>query len=558
MSGKGGGGGSGAAATAAQAPHAAGLSAKMKGVLALVVIAGLVSTWVLMGELIQGLQTNWEKPWFITWCIRGPGYAATLVPYALLRWHRSKSASVAPPEPAPRRGWRCCAWFLPSGKEYGVTLRRLLTVVGTLQVLGALGSMTWYYSLNGTSVAANNAIYMSSSAFVFVLSVLLIGEVFTLRKAFAVAACIAGVIVVSFAPAASGSSGGPVKETVAGYVFVIISTVLYAVYQVLWARWIDKADVSWRKLSPAWLHPLLTRCFEVSSWCRRRLPVRNLRYSARAQEEELAAIRAATPRSPRAAVLTAEQIAGTADDDNARRSDGEAALKLSIVPGAGVAAASTTASNSAASNEQRVQQVSERTEAVQPLLGPASVKARRASPSRLGSNAGAIAAQAATATVADCAVDASEPTAATQEADDEGVPLPTIVQAEMSAFSIGIMGVFVICTLWPVFIILNYSGVEPFVLPTPDKARLLALNMFLDVIYNVLLLFGISVASPLVVSLGTLLVVPGGMLADYLAHGTVLSGQAIGGVFLIVAGFLLLELKVPAVFRGWCSERFAP
>ena len=116
------------------------------------------------------------------------------------------------------------------------------------------------------------------------------------------------------------------------------------------------------------------------------------------------------------------------------------------------------------------------------------------------------------------------------------------VRAEASAFVLGWMGIWSLLTLWPGFFLLHYTGIEPFELPSADKSRMLALNTFLDALYNLLLLVGILITSPLYMSLGSMLVVPATVAADWLLHGKVLPPQAGGGVFLILCGFVLLQL----------------
>jgi len=97
--------------------------------------------------------------------------------------------------------------------------------------------------------------------------------------------------------------------------------------------------------------------------------------------------------------------------------------------------------------------------------------------------------------------------------------------------------------MWPVFFILDASGAETFVWPTAAQAQMVLLNCGLDIIYNGSLLFGIIASTPLVMSLGLITVVPASVVADWLVHGRVMSGQAIGGTFAILSGYLALQLQ---------------
>ena len=129
--------------------------------------------------------------------------------------------------------------------------------------------------------------------------------------------------------------------------------------------------------------------------------------------------------------------------------------------------------------------------------------------------------------------------------------LPQLYQrAETTAFFIGSMGLFSLLTLWPFFFLLDRIGIEPFEWPSVDKAKLLALNAGLDAIYNLLLLLGIVISSPLWMSIGTMLVVPATILADWALNGTVLTGQVAAGIVLILFGFIVLQLPAGAAAKG--------
>jgi hypothetical protein len=88
----------------------------------------------------------------------------------------------------------------------------------------------------------------------------------------------------------------------------------------------------------------------------------------------------------------------------------------------------------------------------------------------------------------------SHPRAVSGHSHGQGGGGDPFIQAEMAGLVLGLMGVFTLLTLWPLFFIFHYSGLEPFEWPPPEKGRLLALSVALDAIYNLLLLFGIQVS----------------------------------------------------------------
>lgn len=136
----------------------------------------------------------------------------------------------------------------------------------------------------------------------------------------------------------------------------------------------------------------------------------------------------------------------------------------------------------------------------------------------------------------------------------------TLYQAEVSAYMLGIIGLVLLLTLWPVFFVLDKTGVEAFEWPDAALARKLALSCVLDGTFNCSLLFGILVMSALWTSVGTILVVPGTLLADWILHGTLVGGQAAAGVVAILAGFVVLQapMSFNTLLTRCCMAASAP
>jgi drug/metabolite transporter (DMT)-like permease len=151
----------------------------------------------------------------------------------------------------------------------------------------------------------------------------------------------------------------------------------------------------------------------------------------------------------------------------------------------------------------------------------------------------------ACAPASDAAADAAAAAPAAWSAAD------ALWEAEKAALVLGAMGVFTLLLQWPLFLVFDRSGLEPFAWPPPSKLRLLLLDAGLDTLYNALLLVGIASTSPLTMSLGSMLVVPASMLADWSLHGIVPSVGSVVGIGLILCGFLLLQ--APADLAERCS-----
>ena len=65
---------------------------------------------------------------------------------------------------------------------------------------------------------------------------------------------------------------------------------------------------------------------------------------------------------------------------------------------------------------------------------------------------------------------------------------------------VGYYGVHTLLWMWPPLILLHYTKIEVFELPSVEMLKLMVLNAFLDVGFNGFLFVGISLSSPLFIS----------------------------------------------------------
>ncbi len=119
----------------------------------------------------------------------------------------------------------------------------------------------------------------------------------------------------------------------------------------------------------------------------------------------------------------------------------------------------------------------------------------------------------------------------------------TLGKAEVASFMLATYGVLSLLLCWVFVVLVHAVGVESFEAPPRDKVALLCLNAFLDSLYNGLLLFGILVSTPLIMSVGCMLVMPASIVVDRVVNGTELAPIAVTGAVFIVAAFALLNLS---------------
>lgn len=119
--------------------------------------------------------------------------------------------------------------------------------VAFLSTVSFLFEWTWYLSLRRTSASINVTIYDTSSAFVYILSLIMLGEIFSFIKSFAVLLCVIGAVIVAIfgdgTPSKQNStssfSSDNDNESIGdwlGYLELMLSVFLYSLYTVLYSK----------------------------------------------------------------------------------------------------------------------------------------------------------------------------------------------------------------------------------------------------------------------------------------------------------------------------------
>jgi len=107
----------------------------------------------------------------------------------------------------------------------------------------------------------------------------------------------------------------------------------------------------------------------------------------------------------------------------------------------------------------------------------------------------------------------------------------------------GFVGVFNIILLWPFFLVLNATGVEPFSLPSTKVMGELILNGLIGTcLSDYLWLLAMLMTSPVVVTLGLSLTIPLAMGADSLQGKFEATSSYWAGTVLVLGAFVVINL----------------
>uniref|UniRef100_A0A7S4CXM0 EamA domain-containing protein n=1 Tax=Eutreptiella gymnastica TaxID=73025 RepID=A0A7S4CXM0_9EUGL len=173
-----------------------------------VALACALAAWECMGQLLQDIQREYSKPFFVVWTMHS-GYISlvmVVLPMILMQYCCS-GVGYSPP-----KGWLKC--FLRAS---------------LINVLLLLADCVWCQSLPLTLMAANNAVYQSLGIFVYILSVLLLRESFTVDKTAAIILCVIGMCIVAF----TTEIHGKIRSEPWGYGLALLSAFIFALYEVL-------------------------------------------------------------------------------------------------------------------------------------------------------------------------------------------------------------------------------------------------------------------------------------------------------------------------------------
>jgi len=165
----------------------------------------LIASWQAMGELVQDtLTTTYDHPYFVNWTLHC-GYTVWLW---VIPFHY------------------CCYGCVP----LKVTRYVWMKAFG-LNCMVLTADYLWYLSLKHTLVAANSAIYQSCCVFVYIFSMIFLNEKLDIYRVLAMVVMIGGMLLVVLESNISSSSGA--DSTAGGYAIVILSVIVFAMYEVM-------------------------------------------------------------------------------------------------------------------------------------------------------------------------------------------------------------------------------------------------------------------------------------------------------------------------------------
>ena len=166
--------------------------------------------WFGMSEFIPLLQTNYEKPYLLRYCVGSMYSTMIIVWYLINKFCEGSTYNLI--------------------KERGLTSNMIWSAF-VLSVLYNLEGYCWYLSLSRTISSINNTIYQTSICVTYVFSVLLLPNYsMTWSKNVSVVLCVIGVAFISFGTV--NQSDKHQTNTVSGIIECLLSMFGFGLFAV--------------------------------------------------------------------------------------------------------------------------------------------------------------------------------------------------------------------------------------------------------------------------------------------------------------------------------------
>eukprot|EP01084_Bolivina_argentea_P046658 85924_1 len=157
----------------------------------LICILIAIICWVSLGHILQILQSNYDKPYIISYCVT-IGLFASIIPWIGIHLYEKYTKR-------PQLMIYCEATENVSKNETTFPLwKRLILLSFIFCILIVCCGYFWILSLDKTMVSVNTAIYQSNAAIIYILSICLLNNRLTIQKNIGVIFCGIGIIIVLF------------------------------------------------------------------------------------------------------------------------------------------------------------------------------------------------------------------------------------------------------------------------------------------------------------------------------------------------------------------------
>eukprot|EP01029_Cantina_marsupialis_P015631 TRINITY_DN3432_c0_g2_i2.p1 TRINITY_DN3432_c0_g2~~TRINITY_DN3432_c0_g2_i2.p1 ORF type:complete len:379 (+),score=92.12 TRINITY_DN3432_c0_g2_i2:58-1137(+) len=200
-----------------------------KDIVCCVAIVSIILTWVLWTEVAVNVTTDQDyyRPFLTVWLSQVPIMLLLPIGYFMMRVVAKKEGR---------------AFTLKSEIEkYGFTIKSFIFHMTWIGVFYFLPNFFWFDAIakKGITLSIGTVVFDSSAAFVFLFSMIFLGEKFNWMKGCSLLLSVAGVVIIS---TAKNEGGDWVSKEV---MMIFFGAITYGLWEVVYVRWgCNRADLS--------------------------------------------------------------------------------------------------------------------------------------------------------------------------------------------------------------------------------------------------------------------------------------------------------------------------
>eukprot|EP01029_Cantina_marsupialis_P015630 TRINITY_DN3432_c0_g2_i1.p1 TRINITY_DN3432_c0_g2~~TRINITY_DN3432_c0_g2_i1.p1 ORF type:complete len:432 (+),score=135.16 TRINITY_DN3432_c0_g2_i1:58-1296(+) len=201
-----------------------------KDIVCCVAIVSIILTWVLWTEVAVNVTTDQDyyRPFLTVWLSQVPIMLLLPIGYFMMRVVAKKEGR---------------AFTLKSEIEkYGFTIKSFIFHMTWIGVFYFLPNFCWFDAIaeEGMTLSIGTVVFNSSAAFVFLFSMIFLGEKFNWMKGCSLVLSVVGVIIISLAKDEDG--GDWISKWV---MMIFFGAITYGLWEVVYVRWgCNRADLS--------------------------------------------------------------------------------------------------------------------------------------------------------------------------------------------------------------------------------------------------------------------------------------------------------------------------
>ncbi|XP_078439760.1 thiamine-repressible mitochondrial transport protein THI74-like [Wolffia australiana] len=210
--------------------------------LGLFFIAAVAAIWIAASYIVQSVVSGGVSPFLITYICNS--LFIVYIPLAEISGFLRKK-KIKNKDCGPRPGDVECSNLLPEeseaisavggeGEERGRwDRRRIMGISLLISPFWFLAQLAFNLSLKYTTVTSNTILSCSSSLFTFLISLALLGEIFSWVKLAGVLMCMAGTVIVSLGDKRAEGTSMAARNPLLGDAMAVVSAMFYSVYVTL-------------------------------------------------------------------------------------------------------------------------------------------------------------------------------------------------------------------------------------------------------------------------------------------------------------------------------------